>query len=127
MKLMTTTGLALLVTAAPLMAQSSIDEVAAQLKAEGYADIEVEVFDDVIEIEGYRAGQERELIFDAATWELLKDETHADLEADDDDDDEDHDDHDDDTDDDHSDDDDDHDDDDHDDDDDDDDEEGDDD
>ena len=103
MKLLTTTGLVLVAVATPVFAQSSLDEVTAQLEAEGFTQIEIELNDGEIEIEGYRAGQEREMVFDATTWELLSDETHADLEADDDndsdgseDDDDDHDDHDDD-------------------------------
>lgn len=84
-KLTTFTALALSISAATALAQSSIDQITAQLQAEGFGNIEVEVKDGTIEIEGYRAGQEREMVFDAATWELLKDETHADLEGDDDD------------------------------------------
>ena len=86
MKLLTTTGLVLVAVATPVFAQSSLDEVTAQLEAEGFTQIEIELNDGEIEIEGYRAGQEREMVFDATTWELLSDETHADLEADDDDD-----------------------------------------
>jgi|GEM_PF-6173544 len=89
MKFLTTTGLVFLASAAPMFAQSSVDEVIAQLTTEGFSDIEVEVNDGTIEVEGYRAGHERELVFDAATWEVLSDETHAEFEADDDDDDDD--------------------------------------
>jgi len=85
MKRITLTGLTLAISAVGAFAQSSVDEITAQLAAEGYSDISVEIKDGTIEVEGYRAGQERELVFDAATWEILSDESHADLEADDDD------------------------------------------
>ena len=88
-KLMSTV-MAILVGGTAVLA-APVDDMIAQLEAEGYTQIEVETEDGVIEIEGVLDGMEREIEIDAETGEILSDEIEPedDDEDDDQDDDED--------------------------------------
>ena len=86
-KLMSTV-MAILIGGTAVLA-APVDDLVAQLEAEGYTEIEVEIEDGVIEIEGVLDGMEREIEIDAKTGEILSDVTEA--EDDDDDEDDDHD------------------------------------
>ena len=66
-----------------------VEDWVAQLEAEGYTDIEVEVEGDVTEIEGVLNGMEREIEINTVTGEILSDETEAEDDEDDDDEDDD--------------------------------------
>ena len=67
-----------------------VEDLVAQLEAEGYTNIEVEVDGAETEIEGVLNGMEREITVNSETGEILADETEAeDDDEDDNDDDED--------------------------------------
>ena len=54
-----------------------VEDLVAQLEAEGYTEIEVEVDGDVTEIEGVLNGMEREIEINTVSGEILSDETEA--------------------------------------------------
>jgi len=74
-------------TAALAYAQSGnsdADTWVATLTAEGYSDIDIEIEDGQIEIEGLKDGVEREIVLDEATGTVLRDTTEIEDEEEDD-------------------------------------------
>ena len=78
------TAIAILIGGTAALA-APVDDLVAQLEAEGYTDIEVETEDGLIEIEALLNGMEREIELDAETGEILSDVTTPEDEDDDDD------------------------------------------
>ena len=83
MKKTTAIVIALLTTTSLAHAQS-IEAITAQLVSEGYTNIEIENNGTTVEIEAEKGSEERELMFDAATFALLEDVTSTNEATDDD-------------------------------------------
>ncbi len=54
-----------------------IDDIVAQFQSYGYQSIEIEQNGNIVTIEGKRDGTEREIVYDASTNTIVKDETSA--------------------------------------------------
>lgn len=85
-------AIVLALTAPAVMAQSIAEQAVAHLRAQGYTHIEVKTLGGQIKVEGYRGGMEREIIYDAVTGAILKEEIGPGLPGHDNDDDDDNDD-----------------------------------
>ncbi|PTE18836.1 PepSY domain-containing protein [Phaeovulum veldkampii] len=75
MKRMTTFAGLLVLAATAAQADDRADQLARDLAGQGFSQIEVETADGRIKAEAKRAGQTLELVYDAATGELLRSET----------------------------------------------------
>lgn len=80
---------AVAVLAGSLALAGPVEDIVAQLEAEGYSNIEVEVEDGETEIEGVLDGVKREVTLDTDTGEILEDKTEVDDDDDNEDDNED--------------------------------------
>ena len=79
-----TLATAALICAPSLLFAGGVDSVVRQLRAQGYASIEVSrTWLGRIQIEAKRPGEEREIILNRKTGEILRDYAHADADDDD--------------------------------------------
>lgn len=68
---------ALLMTTAHVQAAFDANAVAAELKAQGYTQIEIKVGQSIVKVEAIKDGQKVETTYDLATGDILKTETQA--------------------------------------------------
>lgn len=78
MKALTLTTAVVLMSTTSLYAQMSREGVVEFLESEGYTNIEIDREGNLIKFEGKVGTKERELVYDAATGKLVKDEIYED-------------------------------------------------
>jgi hypothetical protein len=68
---------AFLVGATPLLAQTSLQGVANELRRQGFTAVAVERDDGRIKVEAYRGGLKREIVYNAANGQVISDRTRS--------------------------------------------------
>lgn len=76
-KTLLATTAALALATSPALAQSATDQIIADLQAQGFTYIEIKEGPSQIKVEAVRDGTKLEVVYDAATGDILKQETEA--------------------------------------------------